>query len=322
MDKHYYYDEQKCEFVPIEYNKAEQLVYSVSLWILTGVVFAGLGIIILSGQIGTPAELALKAENEALKEQLELTRSSIIDLDQKLEIIAERDNEVYRSVLGMEEISEDERKAGIGGADRYQEFDQFSESAVELLQWSSTKLDNIERKISIQNLSFEEIRNQYNLNRDKLRHIPAIKPAGGILLSGFGVRYHPILEYRRPHNGIDFRADVGSPIYATGDGVIKFAGRNGNLGRVIVIDHGYGFETVYAHLSAFGEGIRSGSKVTRGQEIAKSGDSGLVEGPHLHYEVHHYNEPVDPLFYLFADTSPEEYQMFRKISDTNTNSLD
>lgn len=322
LENHYYYDEKSCEFIPISYNRKEQVVYNLSIWILTGIVFAGIGIILLSTKIGTPAELALKAENEALSEQLELTKGALIDLDESLEELADRDNEVYRSILGLNEISSDERQAGTGGANPDEEFDIYSQSTAELLSWTTTKVENLERRIGIQNLSFEEIKNQYNQNREKLKHIPAIKPGSGILISGYGLRYHPILQYSRPHNGVDFRAEIGSPVYATGDGRIKYAGRMGNLGRIVIIDHGYGFETVYAHLSAYGEGIRVGAEVQRGQEIAKSGNSGLVEGPHLHYEVHLNGIAVDPLLYLFADTSPEEYMMFRQISDTNANSLD
>ncbi len=322
LENHYYYDEKSCEFIPISYNRKEQVVYNLSIWILTGIVFAGIGIILLSTKIGTPAELALKAENEALSEQLESTKDALIELDKSLEELAERDNNVYRSILGLNEISEGERQAGTGGTSPNSEFDIYSQSTADLLSWTTSKVENLERRIGIQNLSFEEIKNQYNQNREKLKHIPAIKPAGGILISGFGLRFHPILQYHRPHNGIDFRADIGSPVYATGDGTIKYAGRMGNLGRIVIIDHGYGFETLYAHLSAYGNGIKVGTEVKRGQEIAKSGNSGLVEGPHLHYEVHVNGVPVDPLLYLFADTSPEEYMMFRQIADSNTNSLD
>ncbi|GAB5408980.1 MAG: M23 family metallopeptidase [Balneolaceae bacterium] len=322
LKNHYYYDESTCEFIPITYKRKEQVVYNLAIWILTGVVFAGIGIILLSTKVGSPSELALQAENEALYAQLEETKNSLVDLDNQLDDIAARDNEVYRSILGLTEISADERLAGIGGTDPYEEFEIFEESTADLLKWTASKVDNLERKIGIQNLSFEEIKNQYNNNKEKLTHIPAIKPGSGIFLSGFGLRYHPILQYSRPHNGVDFRAEIGSAVYATGDGKVKFAGRKGNLGKVVIIDHGFGFETLYAHLSTFGNDIKSGATVKRGQEIAKSGDTGLVEGPHLHYEVHLNNRAVDPLFYLFADTSPEEYMMFKQISETNANSLD
>ncbi|MBO6586201.1 MAG: M23 family metallopeptidase [Gracilimonas sp.] len=322
IKNHYYYDETNCEFVPIEYNRLEQVVYNLSIWILSGVVLTGIGIILLSTYIGTPAELALKAENEALYEQLESTKDALVDLDEQITAIAEKDNEMYRSVLGMDQISYEERQAGVGGSDPYNEFDVYNESTSELLKWTASKVDNLERRIGIQKLSFEEIKSQYNVNKEKMSHIPAIKPTSGILLSGYGVRYHPILKYNRRHNGLDFRADIGDPVFTTGNGKIRFAGRKGTLGLVVIVDHGFGFETLYAHLSGLAKGIKNGSEVERGEQIGMAGDSGLSEGPHLHYEVHFKGEPVDPIYYLFADTSPEEYAMFKEISETNKNSLD
>lgn len=322
IKNHYYYDEAKCEFVPIKYNRIEQVIYNLSIWILSGVVLTGIGIILLANYIGTPAELALKAENEALYSQLETTRTALVDLDEQISSIAEKDNEVYRSVLGMERISYEERQAGVGGSDPYDEFDVYSESTSELLKWTASKVDNLERRISIQQLSFEEIKNQYNINKEKMSHIPAIKPTAGILLSGFGMRNHPILKYKRPHNGLDFRADIGDQVLATGNGTIKYAGPQSTLGKIVIIDHGFGFQTLYAHLSGFAKGIKYGAKVERGQLIAMAGDSGLSEGPHLHYEVHYKKRAVDPIYYLFADTSPEEYAMFKEISENNKNSLD
>lgn len=322
LKNHYYYDENKCEFVPIEYKGVEQIIYNLSIWILTGVVLTAIGIILLSNYVGTPAELALKAENRALYKQLEKTQEALIQLDEQVTEISELDNEMYRSILGMEKISPEERMAGIGGSDPYADFDVYSEPTSELLKWTASKIDNIERRIGIQKLSFEEIKQQYNLNKDKMSHLPAIKPSSGILLSGFGMRFHPILKYNRPHNGLDFRADIGDPVLATGNGVVKFAGTKSTLGKVVIVDHGFGFETIFAHLSGFAQGIRTGSEVERGQQLAMAGDTGLSEGPHLHYEVHYNGEPVDPLYYLFADTSPEEYAMFKEIAETNQNSLD
>ncbi|MDZ7756032.1 hypothetical protein [Rhodohalobacter sp.] len=145
----------------------------------------------------------------------------MFSLDTQINEIAQKDNELYRSVLGMEKLSYEERQAGIGGTDPYREFDVYSESTSELLKWTASKIDNLERKIGIQKLSFEEIKQQYNNNKERMSHIPAIKPTAGILLSGFGMRNHPILGYPRPHNGLDFRADVGDEVLSTGNGRCK-----------------------------------------------------------------------------------------------------
>ncbi len=322
LNNHYYYDEEKCEFVPVQHSRFDLTIYTACLWILNGVVLAGIGITLLSNYIGTPAELALKAENETLIEQMKTTRESINVLESRMESISEMDNEMYRSVLGMDPITPEERMAGIGGTDPYSEFDVYSEETSDILRWTSSKLDNLERRMGIQQVSFNEIKGYYNENREFMRHLPAIKPTTGILLSGFGMRVHPVLKYRRMHEGVDFRADIGTPIYATGDATVKIAGRRGSYGLMIVLDHGKNYETRYAHLSGFADGIRPGTEVNRGDLIGYSGDTGMTQGPHLHYEVRLNEKPVDPLNYLIADTSPEEYLMYQDIARNNPMSMD
>lgn len=322
MNNYFFYDDEKCEFVPIRYDSLERIVYTACVWILCGVVLSGVGISFLSFSVGTPAEIALKAENQELIRQLNKTQTSIQELDKEVNQLAQADNEMYRSVLGMEPIPYDERKAGSGGADVYSDFDVYSEETADILKKTAENLESIERSINIQKLSFEEIKSYYNNNQEKLKHIPAIKPVKGIILSGFGIRYHPILRYRRMHEGLDFRANVGDEVYATGDGVVKHAGLKGTYGRLLIIDHDYGYETYYGHLSSFAKDIKPGVKVKRGDRIAFSGESGRVEGPHLHYEVHQNGKPIDPINYLFADTTPDEYMMYKEIAETNYKSMD
>lgn len=322
MNNYFFYDEQNCEFVPVEYNTLERLVYTACVWILCGVVLSGVGISILSSSVGTPAEIALKAENQELISQLHKTKDTIQELDKEVNQLAQADNEMYRSVLGMNPIPYDERQAGSGGADVYSEFDVYSEETADILKWTAESLETLERSINIQKLSFREIKSYYNENQEKMKHVPAIKPTKGIILSGFGIRFHPVLRYRRMHEGLDFRANVGDEVYATGDGVVKYAGLKGTYGRLLVIEHGYGYETYYGHLSSFAKGIKPGTKVKRGDRIAFTGESGRVEGPHLHYEIHQNNKPIDPINYLFADTTPEEYMMYKEIAETSQKSMD
>jgi murein DD-endopeptidase MepM/ murein hydrolase activator NlpD len=321
-NNHYIYDEERCEFVPVVYDRKKKVLHNISFWLINGIVLASIGIAILSHSIGTPAEIALKAENRVLLDQLEVTKSSIINLESQLNNIAELDNEMYRSVLGLEPIPYEERMAGTGGADIYSDFDLYSEDASEMLRWTASRLDNLERRLSIQQLSFDEVKSFYNENKERMRHMPAIRPVAGILLSGYGMRVHPVLNYQRMHHGADFRADVGTEVFSTGDGVVKFAGRRGTYGNLLEIDHGYGYVTRYAHLSSFVDGIRPGAKVTRGQLVAYSGNTGVTQGPHLHYEVRINGRSVDPLNYLFADITPEEYQMYKEISESNPMSMD
>lgn len=322
MSTFYYFDEKECGFVPIEYKPQERLVHITCQLVLYGVVFAGLLIISLSNFAGTPAEIALKAENRELITQLNRTRSTIVNLDEQISRLAQTDNEIYRTVLGIDPISYDERRAGTGGADLYERFDIYQLETSELMRWTLTNLESLERRVNIQKLSFEELKYYYNENQEKMRHIPAIRPINSIITSGYGMRMHPVYRFRRMHEGLDFRARIGTPIYATGDGVVTLAGRHGAYGNTIKIDHGFGFETLYAHLSAFESGIRPGRRVQRGDLIGYTGNSGVVEGPHLHYEIHYNNRPVDPLNYMFADISPEEYIAFRKIAEENDRSMD
>jgi murein DD-endopeptidase MepM/ murein hydrolase activator NlpD len=322
LKNYYYYDEENCEFVPVKYNQLERIVYTASVWLLCGVVLAGIGISILSFSIGTPAEIALQAENEALKKQLRTTQTTIDTLDRQVDQLAKADNEMYRSMLGLDAIPPDEREAGTGGADLYSDFDIHSQETADILKRTAQSLENLQRSISIQESSFEEIQSFYNENQKKMVHLPAIKPTQGDIVSGFGKRYHPILKYRRQHDGLDFKANIGDQVYATGNGVVKHASRKSTYGRLLVIDHGYGYETYYAHLSSFAKDIRPGTRVERGQLVAYSGNTGMSSGPHLHYEIHKDGSPLDPLNFLFADVSPEEYSSYKRIAEQSQMSMD
>jgi len=311
-NNHFYYDSDRCEFVPIEYDLKKKLIHSFSFWLINGIVLAIFGITLLTNFVGTPAEIMLKDENQALVEHLKRAESSITDIEQQLHTIAEIDNEMYRTILGLDPITEDLRMAGTGGSDAYSKYDYYSEETSEILRNTASKLDRLERRLGIQKVSLAEVQNYYNTNQDRLKSIPAIRPVNGIIISGFGMRIHPVLRYKRMHEGIDFRADISTEVYATGNGVIKFAGRKGTFGNLIEIDHGFGFVTRYAHLSNFSENLRPGMKVNRGDLIGYTGNTGLTEGPHLHYEVLVNNRPIDPLNYLIADVTPEEYLLFKQ----------
>lgn len=315
---HYFYDPDRCEFVPVKYDLKKKLIHSLSFWLINGFVLASLALAGLTKTIGTPAEIALKDENRALVEQLKHNEKSLIEFEKQLQFISKNDNEMYRSIIGLDPVSEDLRMAGTGGADVYSKFDHHSDDVSEILRSTASKIDQLERKISVQILSFEEIKSYYNSNQDRLRNIPAIKPVNGIILSGYGMRIHPVLRYRRMHEGVDFRADINTEVYATGDGVVKFAGRKGTYGNLLEIDHGFGMVTRYAHLSSFTDGIRPGKRIQRGDMIAFTGNSGLTEGPHLHYEVLLDDKPINPMTYLIADISPEEYLMFKDTAEPNS----
>lgn len=317
---HYYYDKERCEFVPVSYNTRNKLINSFAFWLINGTVMAIVSLSLLINVVGTPAEIALKDENRILAEQLSNTSSSISKLENELNKIAQLDNELYRSVLGLEPLSEDIRIAGVGGSDSYAHFNYYSDKTSELLKNTASRLDQLERRIGIQKLSFDEIKAYYNENQVRLRNMPAIKPVNGIIVSGFGMRPHPILRYNRMHEGVDFRAEVNTEVFATGDGVVTHAGRRGAFGNLLEIDHGFGIVTRYAHLSSFASGVRVGTQVKRGDIVAFSGNTGRSAGPHLHYEVLVDGSPQDPINFVIADISPEEYLMFKRNGgDTEQN---
>ncbi len=314
MKNLYYYDAQHCRFVNVEYPKKDKAFHTLTTWLLIGIVMAGLFVSSLVYLTGSPAEIALKAENRELLRQHQAHQANISELSEQLQFLSHLDNEVYRTVLGMDPISDDERMAGVGGADIYSRYDGYSPETSSLLRQTSAELESIEQRLNIQRFSFDEIREFYNRNAEKMRHLPILKPLDGVILSGYGMRTHPVLGVRRMHQGLDFRASVGTPVYAPGDGVVKFAAnRAGGYGLTLDIDHGHGYVTRYAHLSGFADGVRVGKRIKRGDKIAYSGRSGVVSGPHLHYEIHRNGRAVDPLNYLFADLTPQEYQMFTRI---------
>lgn len=321
-DNYFYYDSDSCNFVPVQYPGFDRLVNTACLWLLCGVVVSGIGIIALSSIAGTPSEIALQAENRELLIELEKTRATISDLDQSLAKLSHADKEIYRAVLGMEQMPEEDRLQGAGGSEMYNLNEDLSIVTGKKMAETFTSLENLQNRINIQKISFEEIKEYYNKNQKKMTHLPAIRPVKGDLISSFGMRLHPVYRFYRMHKGLDFRAKDGEPVYATGNGTVIWSRFRGTLGLLIVVDHGFGFQSRYAHLSKLAPGISGGKKVKRGQLIGYTGRTGVVEGPHLHYEIVKDGKSVDPINYLFADLSPEEYNEFLRISRTNPNSMD
>jgi murein DD-endopeptidase MepM/ murein hydrolase activator NlpD len=316
------YDKNECRFVKADYPTHDRIVHYLCMWVLTGVVLAGVSIAGLSVIAGSPAELALKAENTELIRQLRVTDTRVQTMQNQVTKLSRNDAQLYRSMLGMEPISEDERMAGVGGADIFSGFDVFSESASSVLKSVNENLEVIEHRLRIQQRSFDEIIAAYSNFEERMAALPVIKPVQGSLISGFGYRNHPIYKMSRMHEGVDFKGDTGDPIYATGDGTIAFASRYSGFGNFIRLDHGDGIESAYAHLSKFAQGIVPGKKVKRGDLIGYVGSTGLSAGPHLHYEIRIDGVPIDPLNYLALDVSPEEYREFLRISENNPRSMD
>jgi murein DD-endopeptidase MepM/ murein hydrolase activator NlpD len=215
--------------------------------------------------------------------------------------LAERDNGL-RLVADLPKIDEDVRKVGTGGANQNYEFGLSSSEADALLRSSAILIDKLEREIKLQHDSYDEIDKKFESNKEFFSHIPGIKPMEGFYaLNSFGYRLHPVLGVMKFHEGLDIINDVGTPVHVAGDGIVSFVGLNAGYGLTIEIDHGYGYQTLYAHLSR--SLVREGQHVKRGDVIARSGHSGLVSGPHLHYEVRLNGQKQNPVNYFFEESA-------------------
>jgi len=224
--------------------------------------------------------------------------------------LEERDEVLYRTIFECEPVSDAERFSGIGGVERYASLDGYDNS--ELIKLATRKVDELTKRLYVESKSLDEIYAIARQKTERLASMPAIMPIAKDkckIVSGFGYRFHPILKYRRLHSGIDLAARPGTPIYATGDGVVRVAGRNpegySGYGVVVDIDHGFGFHTLYAHMTT--TMVKEGQKVKRGEQVGTVGSTGMSTGAHLHYEVILNGKKVDPVYYFFNDLTPQEY---------------
>lgn len=274
----------------------------------------------------TPKTRALKRENQRLLSQYELMKKDLEKIDKVLEELQQRDDNIYRVIFETDPIPSSVRKAGFGGANNYSALESMDNA--KLVIETARKLDIISKEAYIQSKSYDEIMEMAKNKEEMLACFPAIQPVTNTDLkrtaSGWGYRLHPIYKVRKMHYGMDFTAPVGTPVYATGNGVvIEVTGSKRSrvgLGLEIKIDHGYGYETVYGHLNAFN--VKRGQKVKRGDVIAYVGNSGGSTAPHLHYEVHKNGKKVNPADYYYKDLTPQEYDKMIAISSNIGQTLD
>jgi len=249
----------------------------------------------------------LDAENRILKNQLKDLSTRFETVQHGVEKLADRGNEL-RLLVDMDTIDKETQTAATGGSPSVSDFGFVSREGSDILSNADKLLNQLSREIKLQQASYEEIRKRYEHNQVFFAHLPAIKPMEGFYsINGFGMRVHPVLKVYRMHEGIDIINDVGTNVYAAADGVVRFAGRTeGGYGSVVDIDHGYGYSTLYAHLSR--PLVHPGQSVKRGELIAKSGRSGLVSGPHLHYEVRKNGRKQNPVDFFFDDVDATHYR--------------
>ena len=273
--------------------------------------------------LGTPESVAdLRTENAHLLSQYRVLQKRLDESLEVMEDIRQRDDNLYRVMFMAEPISKDVRNATYTGTNRYEELEKLENA--DLVIATTQKMDMLARQLYIQSQSFDEMVEFYKNHEDMLSHLPAIQPITNKdlkrMASGYGYRIHPIYQTRIFHEGMDFSCDIGTPVYATADGVIKKARWERGYGYLVTIDHGYGYETRYAHLKSFK--VRAGQKVVRGEIIALSGNSGQSSGPHVHYEVLQKGRPVNPANYYFMDLDAEQYDEMIRMAENHGKILD
>ena len=319
----YYYNSETCKYERIQVKKRDVVINALGYMVLVLVGAVGL-LILYNNYFDTPKTLALEKENDEYKLYFNLMQDQVNLMDDMLGVLQEKDDNVYRVVFEAEPIPETVREAGSGGVMRYRDLLESNLKNKELVVNTMSKIDRVKKKMYIQTKSYDEIMKLAQNKAELYQSIPAIQPVSNKelrrLSSGFGMRTDPITKVKSKHLGIDFSAPQGTPVYATGDGVIKLTktGFSG-WGWYIKMDHGFGYETLYGHLSKFN--VRPGQRVKRGDLIGYVGNTGKSTAPHLHYEVHINGRAVDPVNYFYKDLNPKEYEEILRLSRIENQSL-
>jgi murein DD-endopeptidase MepM/ murein hydrolase activator NlpD len=320
----YYYDSENLAYKRIETKKRKKFGYAV-LFLLSAALFGFLCLVLLinTPYFETPKDKLLTSELENMKINYQLLNKKVDVMEEALGAIEERDNNVYRTYFNTAPISEEERKAGFGGVNRYKTLEGYNNS--DLVINTTKKIDRLMKEMAIQSESLNEIVKLGKQKEKLLASIPAIQPVKNEdlkrMASGYGYRSDPFTKIRKFHYGMDFTSPTGTPVYATGDGVVLKADNSlSGYGNHIEVNHGYGYVTLYAHLSKYN--CRPGQKVKRGDLIGYVGSTGRSEAPHLHYEVIKSGKKVNPLNFYYGSISAEEYVAISKLANQENQALD
>jgi murein DD-endopeptidase MepM/ murein hydrolase activator NlpD len=319
----YYYDPKTCKYERYTRSKWDIVLNSLGFLSLSSIL-AIIFIIGFNMYFDSPKELFLKKENKELKLYYGFLEEEVVKMSQMLADLQQRDDNLYRIIFETEPIAPEIRQAGIGGLDRYREIREKGLDQEKIIISLHSKIDALKRQLYVQSVSYDEVTEMALMKEEYWASIPAIQPVLNenlnLLASGYGVRLHPILKVRKMHTGVDFTAPKGTPIYATGDGVvIAVKTVFGGYGKYVEIDHGFGFVTRYAHMNDFK--VKTGQKVKRGDHIGSVGNTGSSTAPHIHYEVLKDGKHVNPVNYFFKDLTPEEYDRILELASKENQSL-
>lgn len=291
---------------------------------LTVFIFVAIGIVIISYNIfSSPKELMQAREIEYLKDNYKRLNKELAETEKVLKNIEDRDDNIYRIIFEAEPVASSIRNAGVGGVNRYSDLEGYANE--DMVINTSKRLDQIAKQLYVQSKSYDEVIELATNKEHMLASIPAIQPIPNKNLkrmaSGFGYRIHPVYKTRKLHTGMDFTSPTGTEIYATGDGtVVTVKKSRRGYGMHVEIDHGYGYVTLYGHMSKFN--VRQGQKVKRGEVIGFVGNTGTSTAPHLHYEVIKDGKKINPINFYFNDLTPEEYDKMIEISSSANQSFD
>ncbi len=319
----YYYDTETCKYERVKVGTWD-VVLNLLGFLSVAVVIAIVMVLVHNTYFESPKEASLKKENEELSLYYDILTDEMEDAQEMMAALQKRDDDIYRVINEAEPIPNTIRDGGVGGTDRYKLLLEQGLEREDLILNSLQKIERLKKQMYIQTKSYDEIVALAKSKDQMYASIPAIQPITNKelsrLASGFGMRIDPIYKVRRMHTGVDFSAARGTPIYATGDGVIKKVATNyGGYGKEVLIDHGYGYVTRYAHMSDFN--VKKGQKIKRGECIGYVGSTGKSTAPHLHYEVLKDSKKVNPVHYFYNDLNEDEFQKILELSAVENQSL-
>lgn len=320
--KKFIYNPQTLDYEEYKPSKSKR-AGGIIFYIITAAFLGYVVMAIINHTIGTPKERLQAREIEFMKLQYDIINDKIETIDELLAEIQDRDDNIYRTIFEAEPIPTSVRKAGYGGTNRYEALNGYENSS--LIKETSKKIDVIESQLNVQSKSFDDVYDMAKNKAKMLSCIPAIMPVKDVdiyrISSHYGYRTDPFYKVQKLHSGIDFSGPIGTHIYSTGDGVVeKVSLGNTGYGNNIIINHGYGYKTRYAHVSKVY--VKVGQKVKRGEYIADMGNSGKSTAPHLHYEVIKNNKAINPVNFFYNDLTPEEYDKILELSERQSMTMD
>ena len=317
---YYFYNPKTLSYERVYPSFKERVLSAIGKFVMS-TVLGSLMVGAIMFFIDSPEEVLLKKENSLLSSHYKLLDKRLDEAMTIIEGMQERDNNLYRALFMADPISA-ANKTGLKNSSRYNDLRHLPNA--EIVLTTSQKMDALARRLYVQSKSFDDLLELAQTQEERLQCIPAIQPIANKDLkqtaSGYGMRMDPIYRTPRFHAGMDFNARVGTDIYATGNGLVEFAGWRQGYGNTVVINHGFGYKTLYAHMHNIK--IREGQKVSRGEVIGTVGNTGKSTGPHLHYEVLVRGIHDNPAKYYFMDLSPEEYDRMFQIAESRGQVMD